>query len=374
MSAPQKTIKQELHDANELIRKRNAENTQLRRDVDRLQREHDLQDEIRTKIFGLAAHTPKPPKWLSGHGGKPGSRGAPATMWSDWHWGEVVQAAEVGGVNEFNRDTASYRAKRLVNTTIDLAFNHMGRAKAQYPGIVIALGGDMLGGDIHEELMVTNECTAMETINEVTDVLAGCLAHMADQFKNVFVPCVVGNHGRTTRKPRLKQHVTTNLDWVIYCNLEREFRRDKRITFMVPRETDARFDVFGHRYLLTHGDNLGVKGGDGIIGALGPIMRGSLKTGRSEAQIGRAYDTLLIGHWHQYLTLPGLIVNNSFKGYDEFARLVLRAPYSRPSQALWFTHPQHGITAHWQVYLEPLRQANETVEWVTWPKAKTNGS
>ncbi len=370
MSAAQKTVKQELHDANEMIRKRNIENTDLRRTIDRIQRENDLQDDIRTKIFGLAAHTPDPPDWLTGKAGKPGSRGAPATIWSDWHWGEVVQEAEVGGVNSFDRTVARKRAQRLVNTTIDLAFNHMGRAKAKYPGIIVALGGDMLGGDIHEELMVTNDCTTMETVNEVTDVLAGCLAHMADKFKNVFVPCVVGNHGRTTRKPRLKQHVTTNLDWVIYCNLEREFRRDPRISFMVPRETDAHFDVFGHRYLLTHGDNLGVKGGDGIIGALGPIMRGSIKTGRSEAQIGRAYDTLLIGHWHQYLTLPGLITNNSFKGYDEFARLILRAPYSRPSQALWFTHPEHGITAHWQVYLEPLRQANDTVEWVTFPKAK----
>src|SRR5262249_43643226 len=116
----------------------------------------------------------------------------------------------------------------------------------------------------------------------------------------------------------------------------------------------------------THGDLLGVKGGDGIIGALGPIMRGALKTSRSEAQIDREFDTLVIGHWHQYLTLPGLIVNNSLKGYDEFARLALRAPYSRPSQALWFSHPEHGITAHWQVYLDKQRLATDNTKLVSW--------
>ena len=164
----------------------------------------------------------------------------------------------------------------------------------------------------------------------------------------------------------MKQRVYTSYEWNIYCNLIRHFKRSKHVQFKVPSETDVLFDVCGHRYLLTHGDSMGVKGGDGIIGALGPIMRGSLKVHRSEGQIGRDFDTLLIGHWHQYITLPGLIVNNSFKGYDKFARLALRAPYSRPSQALWFTHPEHGVTAHWQVYLEASRTANEDKTWVKW--------
>jgi hypothetical protein len=140
-----------------------------------------------------------------------------------------------------------------------------------------------------------------------------------------------------------------------------------------PRDCRCAFNIFGHRYLLTHGDSLGTKGGDGIIGALGPIMRGTLKTHRSEAQIGRDFDTLLIGHWHQYITLPGLIVNNSLKGYDEYAHLVLARHFLAPRKALWFTHPEHGITAHWQVYLEkqlqPItgeRGRTSAKPWVSW--------
>lgn len=333
--------------------------------IENLMREEETAENIRKTIYQLAERTPEPPTWIHKEG-KAGSRGAPMTIWSDFHYGEKVSKDEVGGVNEYDMDIAQVRMKKLVNTTIDLAYNHMGRAKTQYPGIVICLGGDMIGGDIHEELAKTNDRTTQQGINDLTDMLAAGLDTMAGKFGKAFVPCVVGNHGRSTKKMQMKQRVFTSHEWNIYCNLERYFRKSKNVQFMIPSEADAFFTVFGHRYMLTHGDSLGVKGGDGIIGALGPIMRGNLKTHRSEAEIDRDFDTMVIGHWHQYLTLPGLIVNNSFKGYDEYARLGLRAPYSRPSQALWFTHPEHGITAHWQVYLEKLRTANDDLKWLEW--------
>lgn len=365
-TTPLKTEAERLADANEIIRKKNLEINNLKRTNEDQRRDNDTAEAIRQEIFGLAAHTCKPPAWLNGKGIHLGERGGPCAMLSDIHYGEVIDPDQVGGVNKYNKDIAKQRIKRWADVTIDLCFNHMGRANVAYPGIVLCFGGDMIGGDIHEELAETNDRTPHQSVHDLTDILGGAIETMAGKFGRVFVAGVVGNHGRSTRKPRAKNRVFTNYDWSIYCNLERDFRKDKRIQIMVPSESDAHFTVFGHRYLLTHGDSLGVKGGDGIIGALGPIMRGSLKTSRSEAQIGRDYDTLVIGHWHQYLTLPGLIVNNSVKGYDEYARLVLRAPYSRPSQALWFTHPEHGITAHWQVYLEGLAKANADKVWVKW--------
>jgi len=366
MSAARKTDADRLLDAAELLRKKNAELIDHKRTINQLRRDNDTAEKIRQEIYGLAAHTMDPPAWISGKGVRNGERGGPVTIWSDFHYGEVINPDEVGGVNKYDRRIAKTRVTRLVDTTIDLCFNHMGRSKVAYPGIVICLGGDMIGGDIHEELLATNDRTPHQSVHDLVDLIGAGLETVASKFGRVFVPCVVGNHGRSSKRPRMKQRVYTNYDWSIYCSLERDFRKDTRIKFMIPSESDARFTVYGHRYLLTHGDSLGVKGGDGIIGALGPIMRGSLKVSRSESQIGNDYDTLIIGHWHQYITLPGLICNNSLKGYDEYARLMLRAPYSRPSQALWFTHPEHGITAHWQVYLEGLRTANQDKTWVGW--------
>ena len=340
------------------------------RDLKAAQREADTAERIRTEIYNLAARTPEPPKWMVPATKQHGSRGVPCTIWSDWHYGEVVRPEEIGGVNEFNADVAAARITRLVDTTIDLCFNHMGVATKNYPGIVVMLGGDMLSGDIHEELFATNDRTTQQCINDLTDLIASALERMADAFGRVFVPCVVGNHGRASRKPRMKGRIFTSHEWNIYCNLERYFKRDDRVRFLIPEETDAYFKVYNHRFLLTHGDSLGVKGGDGIIGAIGPITRGSLKVARSEAQIGRDFDTIVMGHWHQMLWLPGGIVNGALKGYDEYARLAMRAPYSRPSQALWFVHPEHGITARWEVLLDEEKTATECNDWVGWQAAR----
>ena len=344
----------------------------LKRDLKSTQRDEDTAERIRTEIYNLAARTPEPDKlrWLKLPKGKDSHRGMPITIWSDWHYGEVVRPEEVGGFNEFNADVAKARIEVLVEKTIDLAKNHMGNAALDYPGIVICLGGDMLSGDIHEELFATNDRTTQQCINDLTDLLIVALERMADEFGRLFIPCVVGNHGRASRKPRMKGRVYTSHEWNIYCSLERHFRKDPRITFHIPSETDAYFTVFGHRYLLTHGDSLGVKGGDGIIGAIGPITRGTLKVGRSEAQIGRDIDTVIMGHWHQPLWLPGAIVNGALKGYDEYARLAMRAPYAPPSQMLWFSHPEWGITARWEVLLEKHRNAPKVTTLLTWTETK----
>ena len=114
------------------------------RDLKAAQREADTAERIRTEIYNLAARTPEPPKWLVPATKQHGSRGVPCTIWSDWHYGEVVRPEEIGGVNEFNADVAAARITRLVDTTIDLCFNHMGVATKNYPGIVVMLGGDML--------------------------------------------------------------------------------------------------------------------------------------------------------------------------------------------------------------------------------------
>lgn len=329
-------------------------------------RENVTAETIRSTIYNLADVTADPPRWLS-KATAPRAPGVPVAFWSDWHWGEVVRSEEVGGVNAFNRTIAKKRLRRLVDTTVDLAKRHM--VSPKYPGIVICLGGDMISGNIHDELRETNEGHLQQTMLELQEHLESAISHMADEFGKVFLPCVVGNHGRMTHKPRMKGRVFESFEWNLYCQLERHFRNDKRITFSIPSETDAHFDVCGHRFCLTHGDALGVKGGDGIIGAIGPIARGAIKIGRSEAQIGRNFDTLLMGHWHTYIPrgdASPVLVNGSLKGYDEYARIGLRVPYSRPSQALFFVHPDHGVTAQWQVYLDDKRTSAGSAKWLSW--------
>lgn len=298
---------------------------------------------VKTKILGLSKNLAlvDTPDWVL----RPENRaffgpGVPTLFCSDLHWGEVVDPKQIGGVNKYNVAIANERLRAMAETAIDLLFNHL--KMPEYPGIVFALGGDMVTGDIHEELSATNETEIMPVVIDLWGALVWCIERLAEKFGRVFVPCVTGNHGRNTHKIRAKGRNYTNFDWLIYQFLAKRFEGDDRISFLIPDGPDAYYSVMGHRYLLTHGDQLG-RGGDGMIGALGPIIRGDHRKRSRNAQIDMEYDTMLLGHWHQLIQMERLIVNGSLKGLDEYA-YANSFPYEPPRQALWITHPEHGIT------------------------------
>ena len=340
----------------------------LKQELAQVQRTEDTAESIRKEIYGLAEMTPDPPKWINPKKSKPGSPGVPMVCISDIHFGERVHKAQVGGVNEYNRKIAVRRLETLFKKICDLAYNHM--VNPSYPGIVCCLGGDMITGAIHEELAETNDGTTQQALLGVQECLIAGIERLADTFGRVFCPCVIGNHGRDTHKPRHKNAVFHSYEWNLYCQLERHFRDDKRVQFMIPGESDCFFTVAGHRYYLTHGDKLGVAGGDGMIGIIGPIARGRIKVGRQQAQVNRAFDTMICCHYHVYTPrgdASNTIVNGSVIGYNEYAHERLRAPYARPAQALWFSHPDYGPTCQWPVYLEKQqRSIRGKADWVTW--------
>jgi len=316
---------------------------------------------IKKKIIQLKDENIDVPDWLI-RTPKEEVSGVPTLFASDWHWAEIVDPKQIGGVNQYNITISQQRARALIETAIDLLNNHL--KNPEYPGIVFALGGDMVSGDIHEELMATNEVEIMPTVLDLFGVLTWCITTLADQFGKVFVPCVTGNHGRNTHKIRAKGRNFTSFDWLLYSFLAKRFEADDRIKFLIPDGPDAYYSIFGHKYLLTHGDQF--RGGDGMIGALGPIIRGDHRKRSRNAQIDQDYDTMLLGHWHQLIQLQRLRVNGSLKGYDEYANQN-NFPYEPPRQALWITHPQHGITFSAPVNVERKRVVGRT-EWVSWTK------
>jgi hypothetical protein len=343
------------------------ENSTLRRELKQAVRDSLDTEKVRREIIGISGMSPNPPTWTTDLDARDHSGpGIPMVLWSDWHWGEVVRSNEVGGVNEFNLAIAKARCRKMVDKIVKLAFQH--QVHHGYPGIIVSLNGDMIGGEIHQELADTNELKTIPAVLDIFNTLIAMLEEMAKHFGNVFVTGIVGNHGRNTLKPRAKSRVYTSYEWLLYIMLERYFaERNPKVRFFVPSDIDALVKVNSTRYLFTHGDALGTRGGDGIIGALGPIMRGKIKTSHSNAQVGRDFDTLVIGHWHQYLPLPGLIVNGALKGYDEFARTILRATFQRPIQAMWYDHPKVGITKHEPLYLEDqLQVPTADGGWVSW--------
>jgi hypothetical protein len=317
---------------------------------------------VKQKIIGLKQEvaTSASPDWAVTMQRGKGLPGVPVTMWSDWHWGEVVNPAEIGGVNEFNVEIAHRRLRKLVSTTVDILKNKI--VNPQFPGIVVNLGGDMVSGDIHDELSATNDMPMMPVVLDLFGSLRWALNTMADEFGRLLVPCVTGNHGRNTHKPRAKQRNFTNFDWLLYQFLAQSFEGDDRIQFVIPDGSDCLYSVYGVRHLLTHGDQF--RGGDGMIGPIGPLTRGRQKKLSRNSATGHPFDVMVHGHFHTYRPGNDIIGNGSLKGYDEYAASG-NFGFEVPQQALWFVHPEHRITQHWAIKVEKEPEQAKS-QWVSW--------
>lgn len=334
----------------------------LRKELEEARSEKHTAEVMREYVGSvrLAANELVIPQWL--HEPKTSRHpGVPKLMLSDLHWGEVVVPSQIGGVNTYNLTIARRRLKATVDTAIDLC--RILSPKMKYPGFVLPLGGDMVSGNIHDELAATNEVNTMPTLLDLYRHLVPAIRLLADTFGNVFVPCVSGNHDRDTKKTWSKDRNHTSFGWLLYQLLAIAFDGDKRVKFYIPDGPDALYRIFGIRYLLTHGDQF--RGGDGIIGPLGPVTRGEQKKNTRNAATGQDYDVMEFGHFHKRMLTARLRGNGSLKGYDEYA-FSNNFGFEPPSQNFWMTHPDHGITFDAPVYCESAKR-RAVSDWVSVP-------
>jgi hypothetical protein len=370
---PRETFNARLREARRLGFKPNKEAVSKDTQTRIAQLEKDLKAATREQadtaalkqLIGTAAlklDTLDAPAWLL-KAARVDSPGVPTLQLSDFHWGERVFPKQVNNVNEFTVAIARERLRYCVETAIHLC--RILDRDMRYPGIVVPLGGDMVSGAIHEELRASNEIPTMPTVLDLVDNLVPAIRTLADTFGAVFLPCVSGNHGRDTMKIYAKGRNHTSFDWLLYQFLARSLQHDKRVTFYIPEASDAAYRVYGYKYLLSHGDQF--RGGDGMIGALGPILRGDHKKRSRNSQVGMDYDTMVIGHWHQRIMLNRVIVNSCLKGYDEYA-FTNNFPFEQPSQNLWITNARYGITYSMPVYVDPGHKVKPQ-DWVSVPRA-----
>ena len=288
----------------------------------------------------------RPPKWLVPKESKH-TVGIPTLFCSDFHYDEIVHPNEINGVNSFNRSIAQKRIKTLFVETVDLLINRVSQPK--YDRIVVSFGGDLLSGNIHEDLRENNEAPIAKSLISLLDNLIAGLLLLLDHFPFIEVNCVPGNHGRFDRKPRYKHSVFDNYEWILHQFLKRHFQGEDRIHFNIADGADLPYTLYKTRYLLTHGDQF--KGGSGISGALSPLMLGDHRKRKRSMAIDQPYDYMLMGHFHQMIFVKGIIVNGSLKGYDEYA-YQNNFEFELPIQSLWVTNPTYGITMRWPIYLE----------------------
>ena len=353
--AQEEGIKVEHTDAKVFTRELNLrdaldEAKRINRSLARKQTEIDINNSLVSRIASAKIATPswKPKKFLKNDG----NVGTPTLFLSDWHYSEVVDPAQIGNINSYNTKIAKERLHNTVNNMIDVYKNHLG--KNNYPGLILALGGDMFSGDIHAELKETNESPSLAALFDFAAELKTAIKVLKSEFGKLFIPCVAGNHGRLTHKPQFKNAAQTNIDWALYRLLSEQFKDDPDVSFYIPTGPDALYKVHNVTYCLTHGDKLGTGGGGGNIGAFGPIIRGADKAIQQYNDIGIIVDCVIMGHWHQYIALNRFIVNGAGKGADEYS-MGMRFKPDAPIQASWLTHPEYGITIQIPIFCDTTK-------------------
>lgn len=289
-----------------------------------------VEDAIRTLP---ASYKPKPIKAR-----KPSHEGHEfVLLFSDTHAAEIVSREETNGINAYNWQIMLDRMDRVREGVASFAANR------PYPinRLRILMLGDMLSGDIHDELSETNEYPLAEAQVLLGKDLANFALSFTEQFEEVTVNGIVGNHPRAKRKPQAKQGYN-NADWTayqiasIYC--------EDRVKWDIPKANQQVIRVAGRDCLLFHGD--------GIRSSMPGVPWGgvSRRVNALAAQyrsIGHDIYAYFCGHFHTanlVQTPAGWIgMNGSVKGPDEYSIKAFGG--GAPAQQTLLTfHPEHGLT------------------------------
>lgn len=270
------------------------------------------------------------------------SRETAILMLSDVQYGESVSLPAMDGLNSYNPEIANRRIERFFQASLDLLTKH-------WPGesperVILVLGGDMVSGDIHEELRKTNALAALPAARYlVAHILGGVSLLMGHLKCPIDIISVPGNHGRSTLKYESKDTVETNYDTLVADFLQMGLSGQDQATVYIPSSPDALFGVYGWKFLVTHGDRMGSRGGQGFVGPAAAVARGFKRTIGDYAARGVHVDWILCGHFHVALELEEGFCNASLVGPSEFSRDSRFRPQPA-SQLLMAVHPQRGIT------------------------------
>lgn len=306
---------------------------------------------IREAVFGLAADPLVPPSWNPAASSDDERLGEAVILnISDLHMGERIDLKQMGGMNSFDEKIARARLARLFQATVRLLSAYW---SGRPPSIIYAmLMGDLVSGEIHEELAKTNDLLSIPAVRAVSECLIAGLELLLREFPQLIIEVVsvAGNHGRKTKKPEAKGFSIDSYDTLVAWVIESWFsaKKETRIRFSAPSSGDALINIFGWNFLVTHGDRIGSRGGSGFVGPAATISRGFQRVVMEYAAQGVVIDFIMIGHFHTSMELPQGFANGSLPGPSEYSRSGRMRP-EPASQWLFTVHPRRGIARRWKI-------------------------
>ena len=250
---------------------------------------------------------------------------------SDWHVEESVRKASVNGVNEYNLDIAKQRAdtffariERLVEVfQKDIAIPH----------VVLALLGDFLTNNLHEESAEDNNLHPVQAALYAEELLMSGIKHLIQSGMKLTIVTASGNHGRTSKFVHVSHEHGHSLEYFIYRNIARAF---PKVPVLLHEGAHTYLDVYGRTIRFLHGTEIRYQGGVGGI---------TIPVNKAIAQWDRLKPAELtcFGHHHRFMHGGNFVANGSMIGYNAYA-LSIKAAYERPQQAFFLIDKKRGLT------------------------------
>jgi hypothetical protein len=200
--------------------------------------------------------------------------------------------------------------------------------------LILWLGGDLITNYLHEDNILTNAMSPPEALAYAHRSIADGIKFLLedDELERIVVPCNDGNHGRMSKRMGSSSRTMMSLEIMLYHMLAREFRNEPRVQFIIAEGEHLYYEVYGRTIRFAHGDSIKYSGGIGGITI--PLMKAV-----NAWNTVRYADLSVLGHFHQRLVLPDIMVNGSLIGYSPFS-MTIRARFEPPSQNFSILEPK----------------------------------
>ena len=163
---------------------------------------------------------------------------------SDLHIGQTFDSI----FGKYNTDIAKDRLNQLLNEVLSIRDLHNSRK------CYVSLQGDLISGNIHKSIQVTNRENVIEQVKNATELVSSFCYELSLHFENVFLSNVSGNHRRIERKEDAihDERLDDIISWAVELSL-------KHIDnfHVLHRNIDtgiADIDIRGKSYIAVHGD------------------------------------------------------------------------------------------------------------------------
>jgi len=261
---------------------------------------------------------------------------------SDWHIEENVKPESVDGANEFNLRIAKKRSEAFFRNTLKLVVKEQQDTKIET--LVLALLGDFISGNIHDELMESCEVPPIEAAVIAQNFLASGIEYLLSNSKlKLVIPCCVGNHSRITNQVHVSTEQGNSLEWMIYSNLANHFKNNNRVTFVLSKSYFTWVKVYDFDIRFHHGHAM--KYGGGIGGITIPVLKAI-----SRYDVSKKAYLDVFGHFHNPISMDKFVSNGCLIGDTPYGKRL--GFTGKPQQQFFLVDKTHGKTIVAPVFME----------------------